>query len=90
MTAARPAWEATLTVRAPSRRTAGRWRSALGPESTREIPRATARVRAEGGGSVRVELVAPTPGALRAAVNTYLGWLDLISRASQVAESNSA
>ncbi|HZY71411.1 MAG TPA: CTAG/PCC1 family protein [Thermoplasmata archaeon] len=87
MNAARPRWTASLEVRAGSKAVAGRWRVALGPESQREIPRATARIGRIPDATVRVHLEAPTPGALRAAVNTYLGWFDLLARASQVAES---
>jgi tRNA threonylcarbamoyladenosine modification (KEOPS) complex Pcc1 subunit len=50
---------------------------ALRPEAEREVPRARATVARTEPDKVRVEITAQDTGALRAALNTYLGWIDL-------------
>ncbi|MHB8352410.1 MAG: KEOPS complex subunit Pcc1, partial [Thermoplasmata archaeon] len=54
------------------------------PESSREVPRATARVDRVGPDTVRLTLTARDTGALRAALNTYLGWISLADRTDEV------
>ncbi|MGI0055402.1 MAG: KEOPS complex subunit Pcc1 [Thermoplasmata archaeon] len=49
----------------------------LGPEATREVPRTRARVDRVEPTVVLVEVHARDTGAVRAAANTYLGWIDL-------------
>lgn len=70
-------WTATIVVRPPGRSTAGWLAQALAPEAAREVPRARARISERADGTLAVEVEAADAGALRAAVNTYLGWLDL-------------
>ena len=71
-----PRWSATigLTSRRPG---LVRWlERALAPEASREVPRARTTIRRRG---ERLELVvhAADAGAMRAALNTYLGWIAL-------------
>ena len=70
-------WSATVRVTVPDA-TLARWLvRALGPEASREVPRIRARVRERGAGAVEVEMEGDDAGALRAALNTYLGWIHL-------------
>jgi tRNA threonylcarbamoyladenosine modification (KEOPS) complex Pcc1 subunit len=70
-------WAATIEIRLPSAAGAVRLARSLAPESTREVPRATARVDRPGPTVVRVTISARDTGALRAAINTHLGWVQL-------------
>ncbi len=70
-------WTATLTVRSTGPEFAGWLEQALRPEASREVPRARAEIRRTEGGVVEVAIVARDVGALRAALNTYLGWIHL-------------
>ncbi|MEM2870488.1 MAG: KEOPS complex subunit Pcc1 [Thermoplasmata archaeon] len=54
---------------------------ALGPELRHEIPRASARAWLEGA-SLRLEITAQDPAALRAAVNSYLRWVRVAAEAA--------
>lgn len=56
--------------------------AALGPEASRDIPRATARVSADGP-VLKLEITAEDSASLRAAVNSYLRWVKLASGAAQ-------
>jgi tRNA threonylcarbamoyladenosine modification (KEOPS) complex Pcc1 subunit len=70
-------WSAVITVRVddPS---IGDWlERALAPEAAREVPRARARMSRGKEGSVELTIAAEDVGALRAALNTYLGWVQL-------------
>ncbi len=71
-----PAWTAVVRVSAGSARLAGWLERALAPEAAREVPRARAVVRRVGR-SVELRLEAGDAGAMRAALNTYLGWVAL-------------
>jgi len=71
------AWTATLTVALPDPAEADWLASALGPESAREVPRAGASVHRRGPTTVEVVVRAADAGAMRAALNTYLGWIEL-------------
>lgn len=57
----------------------------LRPEAAREVPRASARLRHSSPGSVEVTIRADDAGAMRAALNTYLGWIDLGLATARVA-----
>lgn len=72
-----PVWTATLTVRPPRPEMAGWLERALRPEAEREVPRARAAVRRSPEGAVEVAIEAQDAGAMRAALNTYLGWVQL-------------
>jgi tRNA threonylcarbamoyladenosine modification (KEOPS) complex Pcc1 subunit len=73
-------WTATLTVRRREPAAAARLYAALLPEAAREVPRARARVEHPSPNEVRIALTARDTGALRAAFNTYLGWIALADR----------
>lgn len=85
MTDERPAWAARLRVRSSSAPLAGWLRAALEPEASREVPRTRARVEASDPSTVEVRVEARDLGALRAALNTYLGWVDLAERTAHSA-----
>lgn len=76
MTDAGP-WEATIELRRESEGAADRLSRALGPEATREVPRARATVDRPGPSVVRLTIDARDTGSARAALNTYLGWIQL-------------
>lgn len=50
---------------------------ALLPEAAREVPRARSRVHRSGADRIEIAIEARDAGAVRAALNTYLGWIDL-------------
>ncbi len=70
-------WQATISVDCRSGPEATWLAEALGPEATREVPRAAARVELKSPGRLRVTIEANDAGAMRAALNTYLGWVEL-------------
>ncbi|MHB8352135.1 MAG: KEOPS complex subunit Pcc1, partial [Thermoplasmata archaeon] len=70
-------WEGIIEIDRPMAGAADRLAAALRPESSREVPRATARVDRVGPDTVRLTLTARDTGALRAALNTYHGWISL-------------
>ena len=88
MSRAPTAWSATITVRRPDARSAGRIERALGPEVAREVPRSHARMRRASETEVALEIEAGDTGALRAAINAYLGWVRLALDAETVAEES--
>ena len=55
--------------------------AALGPEASRDVPRACARVSADGP-VLRLEITAEDSSSLRAAVNSYLRWVKLAAGAA--------
>jgi tRNA threonylcarbamoyladenosine modification (KEOPS) complex Pcc1 subunit len=73
------AWRATVTVRAPDPVFARSLERALRPEASREVPRARAELRAVSDGELELAITAADAGAMRAALNTYLGWIRLAS-----------
>lgn len=72
-----PTWSATLTVRPGSERLARMLELSLQPEASREVPRARAVLRREPPDTVELTVSARDSGAMRAALNTYLGWVGL-------------
>ena len=78
-------WTGRITVRRPDGPSADRLTRALAPEATREVPRARAILERGPGASVILSIDARDTGALRAALNTYLGWIDLANRTESVA-----
>lgn len=70
-------WTATLTVRTASDRLATMLERSLRPEAEREVPRARAVLHAPSRATVELEIAARDSGAMRAALNTYLGWVQL-------------
>jgi KEOPS complex subunit Pcc1 len=76
-------WVATIAVRRLSTVSAERLLAALTPEAGREVPRSTATI-ARRGAVVTLRVSAADTGALRAAVNTFLGWVDLAARSEEL------
>ncbi len=71
-------WSATLTVTTTGRPELVRWVArALSPEAARELPRAEASVRVSGRHALTIAVRAADAGSMRAALNTYLGWVHL-------------
>ncbi len=77
MTPDEPLWTATLTVELSEPESADALERALRPEARREVPRARAELERVGPSSVRLRVEARDTGAMRAALNTYLGWIHL-------------
>jgi tRNA threonylcarbamoyladenosine modification (KEOPS) complex Pcc1 subunit len=77
MNASDEPWTARIVVRPEEPELAEWLAQALGPEVAREVPRARAEVRTPAPGTVEVGIHARDAGAMRAAVNTYLGWVQL-------------
>ena len=78
-------WTATVTV-ATGRAELARWLArALAPEAAREVPRARTTLR-QRGASVELRVEAADAGAMRAALNTYLGWVALSLATASTAE----
>jgi tRNA threonylcarbamoyladenosine modification (KEOPS) complex Pcc1 subunit len=72
-----PLWTATVTVRTSVPAAAGMLERALRPEADREVPRARAQLRRLSPDSLELSISARDTGAMRAALNTYLGWVHL-------------
>lgn len=81
---ARSDWDGVIEIEQEDAGAADRLTAALRPEASREVPRATARVERVGPAGVRISLTARDTGALRAALNTYLGWISLADRTEEV------
>jgi tRNA threonylcarbamoyladenosine modification (KEOPS) complex Pcc1 subunit len=79
-------WTATITVRAGSPPVMDWLEQALRPESTREVPRAHAELGRSAGGALELKIVARDSGAMRAALNTYLGWIHLSLATARAAD----
>jgi tRNA threonylcarbamoyladenosine modification (KEOPS) complex Pcc1 subunit len=77
MSAGRGDWTASLRVRAADERVAAMLERALRPEADREVPRARAALSRPSPEVVELEIAAGDSGAMRAALNTYLGWVAL-------------
>jgi tRNA threonylcarbamoyladenosine modification (KEOPS) complex Pcc1 subunit len=77
MTDASPAWRAIVSVRARDAAFARSLERALRPEASREVPRARAELRSATGAELELRISAGDIGAMRAALNTYLGWIHL-------------
>lgn len=78
-------WAASVTVRPGSAALAERLLRALGPEAAREVPRARATLHCPSPETLRIDVEAADSGALRAAMNTYLGWVQLALAAADAA-----
>ncbi|MCI4333231.1 MAG: hypothetical protein L3K01_05850 [Thermoplasmata archaeon] len=82
-----PRWSATFTVRLDSPEAAERLLRALAPESAREVPKTSATLAHPSPSTVTIEVRASESGAMRAAANTYLGWVDLAGASEAVARA---
>lgn len=83
-------WTASVTVRADDPALVRWLEQALRPESAREVPRSSADVRREGDRSVTIAITARDSGAMRAALNTYLGWVHLSLATARAAAASGA
>jgi tRNA threonylcarbamoyladenosine modification (KEOPS) complex Pcc1 subunit len=72
-----PPWTATVTVRTSDPAVAHVLERALRPEAEREVPRARAELHDDPATGVELRISARDAGAMRAALNTYLGWVQL-------------
>ncbi|MGB6501466.1 MAG: KEOPS complex subunit Pcc1 [Thermoplasmata archaeon] len=70
-------WTATITVSLQRPAEAGWLAAALAPEASREVPRASATIASAGPDAISITIGANDAGAMRAALNTYLGWVAL-------------
>ena len=78
-------WAVSIQVRCPRPEHAGWIARALAPEAAREVPRTRTELRSGEAGRLSLEIVAKDTGADRAALNTYLGWVQLAERSLGVA-----
>ncbi len=70
-------WSMTISVRTPTEELAGWLERTLLPEVAREVPRAHAELHRSTPTCVEIEIRARDTGSVRAALNTYLGWVHL-------------
>ena len=87
MSAVAAEWTATVEVHVPDEPLLDWIERALGPEAAREVPRSTAELRRTSDGGVRISISARDSGAMRAALNTYLGWIHLAIGAARAART---
>ncbi|MGA7476246.1 MAG: KEOPS complex subunit Pcc1 [Thermoplasmata archaeon] len=80
------AWTASVRVRAEDPTVMDWLEQALRPEASREVPRAHAELRRGTGGSLELTISARDSGAMRAALNTYLGWIHLSLATARAAD----
>ena len=83
-------WQGTILLRRPNPESARRLFRALGPEASREVPRARVRISVPEPTVVRIQIEARDTGGLRAALNTYLGWMALAERTEALAGAERA
>ncbi len=77
MTEPPAAWTASVRIRIDDPVVLDWLEQALRPEASREVPRAHAELRRGEGSSLELSITARDSGAMRAALNTYLGWIHL-------------
>jgi len=78
-------WTASVSVRLPDPMVADWLEHALRPEASREVPRAHAELSRGPGSTLVLSITAHDSGAMRAALNTYLGWVHLSLATAQAA-----
>lgn len=83
-------WSATIRVRRPDDAAADRLHRALAPEAEREVPRARSALALGPGQLVSLTVSASETGALRAALKTYLGWIDLADATERAISARAA
>jgi tRNA threonylcarbamoyladenosine modification (KEOPS) complex Pcc1 subunit len=71
-------WHATIRIRRPNPEGAARVAQALGPEVSREVPRARAELLRPSPDMLELRISATDTSACRAALNTYLAWIGLV------------
>jgi tRNA threonylcarbamoyladenosine modification (KEOPS) complex Pcc1 subunit len=82
-------WTAQIRVHRPDRESATHLERTLLPEAAREVPRSRATLSRPDDRTVLLEVEAQDTGALRAALNAYLGWVRLALETEGVAERTS-
>ena len=85
MTEPTATWTASVRVRVDDPTVLDWLEQALRPEASREVPRAHAELRREERHSLELSITARDSGAMRAALNTYLGWIHLSLATAQAA-----
>jgi tRNA threonylcarbamoyladenosine modification (KEOPS) complex Pcc1 subunit len=80
-------WSATISVRCENPQLVGWVERSLRPEAAREVPRASAELETASPDTVVITISAHDSGALRAALNTYLGWVELSLATARAAVS---
>jgi len=80
------AWNATITVRAEASSVLDWLERSLRPEASREVPRARAELVRGTGNAIELTIFARDSGAMRAALNTYLGWVHLALATARAAD----
>jgi len=78
-------WTASVRLRVDDPSVAEWLDQALRPEASREVPRAHAELAHEAGPTLELSITAKDSGAMRAALNTYLGWIHLSLATAQAA-----
>ena len=78
-------WTARFVVTLSAPEEAERLLAVLSPEAAREVPKTRAALGRPTPTSVTIDVEASDAGALRAAANTYLGWVELAENAAGVA-----
>jgi len=86
MTESSALWIAAVTLRATNPMVMDWLEQALRPEAAREVPRAHAELRRGTGDSLELTITARDSGAMRAALNTYLGWIHLSLATARAAD----
>ena len=84
MTGAAP-WRADLRVKCRDKPSAQALFRVLVPEAAREVPRTRTELVPPRGTQVLIRLEAADTGAIRAGVNTHLGWLALAQETQRAA-----
>lgn len=82
------AWKARIVVRRPDGASSVHLERALRPEAAREVPRSHATLVRLDDRTILLEVEASDTGALRAAVNAFLGWVRLALAAESVARDS--
>jgi len=85
MTDRAASWTASVRIRVDDARVRDWLEQALKPEAAREVPRARAELHRGEGDALELVIEAADSGAMRAALNTYLGWIHLSLATAQAA-----
>lgn len=80
------AWTARVTVRTHDEKVVDWLEQAMRPEASRDVPRANAEVLRDARRSLSLSIRARDSGAMRAALNTYLGWVHLALATARAAD----
>lgn len=81
-------WTGRLEVDCADPAAASQLYQVLAPEAEREVPRARTRLEPPEGRTLVLRLETRDTGALRAAVQTYLGWVQLVGATARSAGSD--